>query len=169
MSWSWKNRRSLSPHFKARFRAVPKKCRELEKSLGTSTRELEALRETAGKVTKLEQDAQDANEMMKAMEKVKKALSEREKRVTELESEVTRLKKEIQNSQRFVKAVSQENDTLRDSLSVWEQEASKIRQHVHQLSQDADSHNQNGEESKSSKSQDVDKVCWVLFTFQAFS
>ncbi|XP_028400714.1 golgin subfamily B member 1-like isoform X2 [Dendronephthya gigantea] len=130
--------------------------RELEKSLEKRERELKVLRETAGQVAKLEQEAQDANALRSDMEDMEKTLSERDHRVEELENDVTRLKKEIQNSQRFVKAVSQENDTLRDSLSEWEREASKIRRHVHQLSQDAENHN--SEAQKDPNSKDLDKV-----------
>ncbi|XP_046840527.1 uncharacterized protein PFB0765w-like isoform X2 [Xenia sp. Carnegie-2017] len=105
---------------------LKEKISELEKSLGSSEKQL---------------GSSEACESLRTDKEMENNSSEREKRVGELENEVSRLEKELQNSQRYVKAVSQENDLLRDSLSEWERNAGIMQEHLHQLSEDAENHN----------------------------
>ena len=127
------------------------RSRELQGNMDANEREFKSLRETASKVSLLQEKADGVDVLKSEIGTLKKTIVEREKRVRELEDKVSRLYQEVENSQRFVKDVGKENNNLRDSLSDWEREVKKLRQHVLQVSQDAAPRNKLSERSSLAK------------------
>ena len=124
-----------------------KKSSELQSNIEANESEFKLMRETADQLSTLKVKADEVDVLKQEIGTLRDTAEKREKRVEELEENVSLLGKEVESSQRYVEDVSHENETLRGSLSEWEREVGKIRQHVHQVSQESELHNVSGEPS----------------------